>query len=86
MGKKDIKEPETAAPIVEVFSPPVVEVKTAEEWAALKGFTPALNGTRENPSFWKWRAASVRWPVGKELTEADFDAAIAEASNVEIKS
>lgn len=62
--------------------------RTAEQWAEAKGFTPMLIGTRENPSFWKWAAAKamLRWPIGIELTEAEFDAAIAAAANVEIKS
>ena len=64
----------------------VEEFKAAEEWAAQKGYLPAMNGTRENPRFWRWAAARVRWPLGFELTEVAFDAAIDEASNVEIKS
>jgi len=62
--------------------------RTAEQWAEAKGFVPLLIGTRENPSFWKWAAAKamLRWPIGAELTEAEFDAAIEAAANVEIKS
>lgn len=39
-------------------------------------------GPRPNPQYWKFAAARAheRWPEGKELTEAEFDAAIAVAT------
>jgi hypothetical protein len=39
---------------------------------------------RENPNHWKLRAARALrgWVEGAEVTEAEFDAAIAEASGV----
>lgn len=65
------------------------EIRTAEAWAEAKGFTPHFiesaapfgGGTSSavNPQFWKFAGAKASWPVGKELTEAEFDAAIAEA-------
>ncbi len=68
--------------------------RTAEEWARAKGFLPAFfkgpavrkahllrsSGLRENPEWWKYAAASAPWPTGKELTEAEFDAAIVAAT------
>lgn len=37
-----------------------------------------LTGPKPNPEFWRFAAAkaSCGWPEGKEMTEADFDAAI----------
>jgi len=68
------------------------EIRTAEAWAEAKGFLPQFfegtgpfatagaPGTRTpNPQFWKFAGAKASWPVGKEMTEAEFDAAIAQA-------
>jgi hypothetical protein len=43
-------------------------------------------GTRVNPETWKWNAAKLRraWPIGKMVTEAEFDAAIAEVTSPDI--
>lgn len=62
--------------------------RTVEYWAGVKGIAEPFIGRRENPSFWKYAAARVmlKWPIGAELTESDFDAAIEAAANVEIKS
>jgi len=65
---------------------PITEVrlaprKAAEVWAQDKGYTPQFKpGSRGrsviNKQFWVWRAASVGWVPGKEMTEAEFDAAM----------
>jgi len=45
----------------------------------LKGVALAGNPTEHNPHYWKFAAAKAGegWPVGFEMTEADFDQAIA---------
>ncbi len=80
------EEPEAEAPAIETPAPTPEIRHTAEEWADLGGYTPAMNGNRENPRFWRWAAARLRWPVGAELTEAEFVAAINDAATVEIKN
>lgn len=67
------------------------EVRTAEAWAEAKGMLPefipvaapfaradAPAQRQHNPSFWRFAAtrAGMGWPIGKELTEAEFDAAV----------
>ena len=65
------------------------EIRTAEAWAEAKGFLPQMleaaapfggagapKTVTPNPQFWKFAGAKASWPVGKELTEAEFDAAI----------
>lgn len=67
------------------------EVRTAEAWAEAKGMLPEFIETQapfapagsapiraHNPSHWKYNAikAGHGWPLGKELTEAEFDAAL----------
>lgn len=70
---------------------PVAPLRTVEAWAEEKGMLPQLvsvNGrTRANPEFWRFAAARAlcNWPVGKELTEADFDAAITAAGNQQLR-
>ena len=61
----------------------VVEVRTAEEWAAAKGmserFLPSTTAFAiANPLFQDYAQARAHggWPIGKELTEAQFDAAV----------
>lgn len=51
------------------------EIKTVEQWAAEKA-TPD----------WLLAAARAgnRWPVGRELTEQEFDAAIEAAAHTQI--
>lgn len=46
--------------------------------AAVQVDMRAVTGPRANPEFWKFAAARAHegWPEGKELTEAEFDAAI----------
>lgn len=71
------------------------EVRTAEHWAEAKGMLPEFIETRapfaradapalrsHNPSFWRYAAtrAGSGWPIGKELTEAEFDAAVTAAT------
>lgn len=84
-----IAEPVTAEP---VNAP---EVTTAEEWARRKEMLPkfkpvaapfARKGVAQrkelNPLFEKYAQAKAHfsWPTNKELTEAEFDAAIAKAT------
>ena len=73
--------------------------KTIEEWATAKGMlpenitTPARLGSRQikvprqNPKFvlYKMAKAHRNWPEGKEVSEEDFDAAVAESGAVGIK-
>lgn len=79
----------TAAP-----APPAPEPKLqAEQWAERKGHLPEFFpvmaraghlpvAPRHNPKFWMFagaRAASG-WPIGAEVTEAEFDAAVEAAT------
>lgn len=80
----------------EVAAPaPAAAVKTAEQWAEQKGMLPefieahapfAAAGSAPvrtyNPEFWRFAAtkAGSSWPQGKELTEAEFDAAVTAAT------
>jgi hypothetical protein len=73
--------------------------KTIEEWAEAKGMlpetiaVPARLGSRElkapkqNPKFVLYIMAKAhrQWPQGKEVTEAEFDKAVAESGQVGIK-
>lgn len=78
------------APAPEVV-PSLAPVRTAEQWAEAKGMFPhfipvaspfaradALPTLQHNPQFWRFAAtrAGMGWPIGKELTEAEFDAAV----------
>lgn len=71
--------------------PARAEVRTAEAWAEAKGLYPEFREVHapfsradatpireHNPQFWRFAGAKAGcgWPVGKELTEAEFDAAI----------
>lgn len=72
--------PHAEAPAAE----PVPAKKTAEEWAAEKKHTRAQNRAGQKPAVvpdWRFAAAKAHegWPVGKELTEAEYDAAVARA-------
>jgi hypothetical protein len=72
------------------------EKKTIEQWAEAKGLlpenitVPARIGSREvkaprqNPKFVQFAMAKAhrRWPEGAEVTEEDFDKAVAEAGQV----
>jgi hypothetical protein len=83
----------TKPPVDDAAEPtaPAPERRTAEEWAALKGHTPqfidvTFPGARAqpqqlNPKWWTYAAAKTAWPIGQELTEAEFDAAIEAATN-----
>lgn len=57
------------------------QIRAVEEWATEKGMLPLMNGTRENPEAFRFLAAKGlrNWPVGKEVAEAEFDAAVTEA-------
>lgn len=83
----------TADSIAEPVTAP--EVTTAEEWARRKEMLPkfkpvaapfARKGVAQrkelNPLFEKYAQAKAHfsWPTNKELTEAEFDAAIAKAT------
>jgi hypothetical protein len=73
----------------------VAEIRTAEQWAEAKGMFPefvevaapfaradAPRTRQHNPQFWRFAAtrAGSGWPIGKELTEAEFDAAVLAAT------
>lgn len=90
-------EQDTPAPAsVEPAQPPPAELCTAEQWAEAKGMLPefipvaapfapagAAPVLQHNPSFWRFAAtrAGMGWPIGKELTEAEFNAAVDTAMN-----
>lgn len=73
--------------------------KTIEAWAEVKGmlpeilFTTARLGSREvkakrqNPKFVQYAMAKAHrnWPEGAEVTEEEFDKAVAESSQVGIQ-
>lgn len=77
----------TAAP-----APPAIKL-AAETWAERKGMLPQLVNVparaghlpvapRHNPEFWRFAAARAlsNWPIGAEVTEAEFDAAVETAT------
>lgn len=79
------------APAQPAPAPPAAEVRTAEAWAEAKRLFPEFIEQRHpfaradapavrshNPQFWRFHAIQVGmgWPIGKELTEAEFDAAL----------
>jgi hypothetical protein len=80
------------------FSEDEDEKKTIEQWAEAKGMLPenlmkpARIGSREvqmprqNPKFVQFAMAKAhrKWPEGAEVTEEDFDEAVAEAGGVGI--
>lgn len=72
------------------------EVKTAEEWAAFRGHTPEFKRPAppkdkpkkvmrpvHNPLFRHYQEARLlhTWPIGKELTLAEYDAAVQAAKD-----
>jgi len=59
------------------------EISTAEDWAARKGMANRFTEVRDglvvpNPLYQDFAQARAHggWPEGKELTEAQFDAAV----------
>jgi hypothetical protein len=50
--------------------------RTVEEWARAKSAEP-----------WQYAAARAmrRWPIGFEMTEADFEAALHEAAHIPLR-
>lgn len=73
----DVKPGDEAKPT------PAGEVKTAEEWAVAKKMDQRFLPTTSvipvpNPDFQDYAQARAHagWPIGKELTEAQFDAAV----------
>lgn len=75
--------------------PPPPVVMTVEDWAGRKGMLPkftavaapfARKGAQQrkelNPLFLSFAQAQAHfsWPIGKELTEAEFDAAVIAAT------
>jgi hypothetical protein len=77
-------------------APTSPERKTVEEWAALKGFTSLVRvpdpkgrkpATMQKIPDWRFAAVKAcnRWPIGLELSEAEFDAAASAALNVAVK-
>lgn len=90
-----VTEPAAEIAAVPSAAPPP-EVRTAEAWAEAKGMLPefilvsapfaradAPRARQHNPQFWRFAAtrAGSGWPIGKELTEAEFDAAVTSATN-----
>ncbi len=85
---EDIDEAPVPAP-----APAGGPVKTVEDWATAKGMLPEFTEGRKNPRFPKAPAPQIhnpkfapfhasraanRWPIGMEMTEAEFDQAIAD--------
>lgn len=82
-------------------APDAAASKTHEEWARLEGYLPArwrnpaavrngrLRGVAPtpNPKHWIYAGAlaGLRWPIGKEMTLAEFRAAIAKAHDFKIR-
>lgn len=67
----------------ETAAPAEPERRTAEDWAQRKGMferflAPSGEFARPNPLYQDWAQARAHgaWPEGKELTEAEFDAAV----------
>lgn len=70
--------------------------KTIEQWGEELGYLPETRSVevtrgprkikiaRANPDAWKFTAAKAhaRWPEGKEVTKAEFEAAVAAAAGV----
>lgn len=91
-GEK-LEQPIPADPIPTPDPAAKREKRTVEHWAREKGMLPEFSeGKRSpnapakapaplvhNPKFAPYHAAraSLRWPIGMELTEAEFDKAIA---------
>lgn len=73
--------------------------ETVEAWAERKGMLPQwfktkarvggreAEGRRQNPKYVDFvQAKALRgWPEGREVSEADFDAAVTEAKGIEIR-
>lgn len=81
--KEDVIEETADVPEETTEAPAGPEVRTAEEWAKAKGmserFLPSTNAfANPNPLFQDYAQARAHggWPIGKELTEAQFDAAV----------
>jgi hypothetical protein len=69
---------------------PVVAKKTAEEWGAEKKHTRAQNRAGQKSAVmpdWRFAAAKAHegWPVGKELSEAEYDDAVARATGAPLR-
>jgi len=76
-------------------APPTTPKRQVEQWAEAKGMLPEFYpappshagaiplGTRRNPEFWRYAAARGLngWVIGAEVTEAEFDAAVEQATN-----
>lgn len=65
-------------------------LKPAEVWALEKGhIVNRPDGSRDltAPNLWRFRAAQAggNWPEGLELTEAEYDGAVAAAEKVEVR-
>jgi hypothetical protein len=73
----------------EGVTPPIVPTgeskKALEQWGEQKGMLPRFSrtgsGSAPNPEYWKFAAvrAFKKWGMDHELTEGEFDAAVAEA-------
>lgn len=86
----DVSDPVSEEPQIPLTDAPK---RTAESWAEAKGMlpehfiVPASAGRfpvapRYNPEFWRFKAAAAlsKWPIGAEVTEAEFDAAVVAAT------
>jgi hypothetical protein len=63
--------------------------KLLPEWLESEGRlgSRVVKSKRHNPDFVKFAMAKAhrRWPEGKEVSEAEFDEAVAEAGGLELK-
>jgi len=86
MGTPKVDAEETAAPDVQAAAAP--ERNTVEFWAEKLGkrarfLAPSGEFARPNPAYQDWAQARAyhAWPEGKELTEAEFLAAIEDSKS-----
>jgi hypothetical protein len=82
------KGPQEEAPAAEAMAEPLVIKQLAVTWAAAKGMADrflANSGTFAvpNPEFLKFAQARAfaAWADDQQITEAEFDAAVAAANN-----
>lgn len=78
---------------------PTVDKMTVEQWAEKQGMLPQTFvtkakvgkrdavGRRPNPEYAKFAAAKAHnaWPVGREMTEDEFNKAVAAAQAVQLR-
>lgn len=84
VGADHVEEQAAAATVEDVRAEVAAEVRTAEQWAEARqwrGPGPLA------PDYWKFSATKAfkGWPIGKELTEAEFNQAVAEMEQTAIR-